>query len=54
MDSLLTAVLDLAGEDFVKERVKDNIPKMNLQKKKNKVRKTQKATKKVSKTKDDF
>lgn len=29
MNSLLAAVLDLAGEDLVEERVKDDIPKVN-------------------------
>lgn len=29
VNSLLAAVLDLANQDLVEERVKDNIPEMN-------------------------
>lgn len=32
MNSLLAAVLDLADQDLIEERVKDNIPEMNWQK----------------------
>lgn len=32
MNSLLAAVLDLADQDLIEERVKDNIPEMNCQK----------------------
>lgn len=29
MDSLLTAVLDLAEQDLIEKRVKDDVPEMN-------------------------
>lgn len=37
MDSLLAAVLDLADQDLIEKRVKNNIPEMNWQRDQRKV-----------------
>lgn len=37
MNSLLAAVLDLADQDLIKKRVKNNIPEMNWQREQRKM-----------------